>query len=66
MQFKTEGIEIIVPQFMKEIIAEITHEARRSPDISRARALLGDWQPRVTLEEGLAATTADFRARLMG
>ncbi|HEX2658116.1 MAG TPA: UDP-glucuronic acid decarboxylase family protein [Polyangia bacterium] len=39
---------------------------RRSPDISRARALLGDWQPRVSLEEGLAATTADFRARLMG
>ena len=39
---------------------------RRSPDISRARALLGDWQPRVTLEEGLAATTADFRARLIG
>jgi nucleoside-diphosphate-sugar epimerase len=39
---------------------------RRSPDISRARALLGDWQPRVTLEEGLAATAADFRTRLLG
>ncbi len=35
MTFKTEGIEIIVPRFMKEIIAEITHEARRSPDISQ-------------------------------
>ena len=35
MQFKTEGIELIVPNFMKEIIAEITHEARRSPDISQ-------------------------------
>jgi magnesium chelatase subunit I len=35
MQFKTEGIEIIVPSFMKEVIAEITHEARRSPDISQ-------------------------------
>ncbi len=35
MQFKTEGIELMVPQFMKEIIAEITHEARRSPDISQ-------------------------------
>lgn len=35
MQFKTEGIEVIVPHFMKEVIAEITHEARRSPDISQ-------------------------------
>lgn len=30
-----EGIELIVPRYMKEIIAEITHEARRSPDISQ-------------------------------
>lgn len=30
-----EGYEIEVPQFMKEIIAEITFEARRSPDISQ-------------------------------
>jgi magnesium chelatase subunit I len=35
MHFKTEGIEVIVPQFMKEVIAEITHEARRSPDVSQ-------------------------------
>jgi magnesium chelatase subunit I len=35
MHFKTEGIEVIVPNFMKEIIAEITHEARRSPDVSQ-------------------------------
>ena len=35
MQFKTDGIELIVPRFMKEIIAEVTHEARRSPDISQ-------------------------------
>ncbi len=34
-QFKTEGIELIVPRFMKEILAEVTHEARRSPDISQ-------------------------------
>lgn len=34
-QFKTEGVEILVPRFMKEIVAEITHEARRSPDISQ-------------------------------
>src|SRR3954447_16802351 len=35
MQFKTEGIEIIVPQFMKEIVAEVTHLARRSSEISQ-------------------------------
>lgn len=35
MQFKTEGIDLIVPRFMKEIVAEITHEARRSPDVSQ-------------------------------
>jgi UDP-glucuronate decarboxylase len=36
---------------------------RRNPDIGRARELLA-WGPRVTLEEGLGATIADFRARL--
>src|SRR5690349_17781214 len=33
--FSTDGMEIIVPAFMKEIIAELTHLARRSPDISK-------------------------------
>jgi magnesium chelatase subunit I len=33
--YKDEGIEIFIPRFMKEIVAEITHEARRSPDISQ-------------------------------
>ncbi|HEU5227841.1 MAG TPA: sigma 54-interacting transcriptional regulator [Ktedonobacteraceae bacterium] len=33
--FSTEGMEIIVPVFVKEIIAEITHLARRSNDISQ-------------------------------
>lgn len=33
--FRDEGIEVYVPRFMKEIVAEITHEARRSPDISQ-------------------------------
>ncbi len=35
----------------------------RCPDITRARTLLG-WEPRVSLEEGLARTAADFRRRL--
>lgn len=33
--FSTEGLEIIFPQFMKEVIAEITQLARRSNDISQ-------------------------------
>src|SRR5260370_8506664 len=33
--FITEGMEIIFPQFMKEVIAEITQLARRSNDISQ-------------------------------
>jgi dTDP-glucose 4,6-dehydratase len=35
----------------------------RQPDITRARTLLG-WEPRVGLEEGLAATIAYFRRKL--
>jgi UDP-glucuronate decarboxylase len=37
--------------------------ARRRPDISRAKALLG-WEPHVPLEQGLSRTIADFTARL--
>jgi magnesium chelatase subunit I len=33
--FETEGIESSCPQFMKEVIAEITHQARRSSDVSQ-------------------------------
>jgi UDP-glucuronate decarboxylase len=39
---------------------------RRNPDISRARKLLGGWEPKVVLEEGLAATVDNFRRRLGG
>jgi dTDP-glucose 4,6-dehydratase len=34
---------------------------QRQPDIAKARALLG-WEPRVTLEEGLAKTVDYFRS----
>jgi magnesium chelatase subunit I len=34
--FITEGIEIIFPQFMKEVVAEITQLARQSNDISQS------------------------------
>ncbi len=33
--FVTDGVEVIVPQFMREVIADITHLARRSHDISQ-------------------------------
>ncbi len=33
--FLTEGLDVAFPKFMKEIIAEITHLARRSNDISQ-------------------------------
>ena len=35
---------------------------RRCPDISEARSVL-DWEPRVSLEEGLRATIEWFRTR---
>jgi UDP-glucuronate decarboxylase len=38
---------------------------RRKPDITKARRELG-WEPRVTLDEGLGATIADFRERMKG
>jgi magnesium chelatase subunit I len=34
-RFGVEGVETTVPDFIKEIVAEITHQARRSPDISQ-------------------------------
>ena len=37
---------------------------RRNPDITRAQKLLGGWEARVPLEEGLARTIDDFRRRL--
>jgi magnesium chelatase subunit I len=33
--FATDGLEVLVPDFMKEVIAEVTHLARRSNDISQ-------------------------------
>lgn len=33
--FDSAGFETVVPDYMKEIVAEITHLARRSPDISQ-------------------------------
>lgn len=36
---------------------------QRNPDITKARELLG-WEPRISLEEGLVETIANFRERL--
>ncbi|HUP27999.1 MAG TPA: sigma 54-interacting transcriptional regulator, partial [Chloroflexia bacterium] len=35
LSFPTPGYEVDVPQYMKEIVAEVTHLARRHPDISQ-------------------------------
>jgi len=34
-QFSTEGMEVKVPQYMKEIVGEVTRAARRSPDVNQ-------------------------------
>jgi magnesium chelatase subunit I len=33
--FPSDGFEVVVPDYMKEIVAEITHQARRSPEVSQ-------------------------------
>jgi dTDP-glucose 4,6-dehydratase len=40
-----------------------TDPQQRRPDISRAKEVL-DWEPSVSLEEGLRATIEDFRSRI--
>jgi magnesium chelatase subunit I len=35
LAFENDGYEVFMPQYMKEIVAEITHLARKSPDISQ-------------------------------
>jgi dTDP-glucose 4,6-dehydratase len=64
------GLARMVARIAGRPDAEIVFEARpvddpsvRRPDISRARRLLG-WEPRVSLEEGLARTVAWFRETL--
>ena len=34
-QYTTDDVEVCVPEFMKEIVAEVTHLARKHPDISQ-------------------------------
>jgi len=33
--FAADGIEVIFPDYMREVVAEISHTARRSPDVSQ-------------------------------
>ena len=39
---------------------------QRKPDIGKARRVLGGWEPKVTLEDGLQRTVAYFRKKLRG
>jgi magnesium chelatase subunit I len=34
-QYETEGVTVTVPDFMKDIVAELTHQARQSHDVSQ-------------------------------
>jgi magnesium chelatase subunit I len=48
-QFESGEVECYVPQYMKEIIAKVTHLARRSPDINQrsgvsVRASIADYE----------------------
>jgi len=48
-QFRDEDFEVIVPPYMKEIVAEITRLARRSPDVNQrsgvsVRASITDYE----------------------
>jgi magnesium chelatase subunit I len=49
MLFADEGLRVTVPEFVKEIVAEITSLARRSPDINQrsgvsVRASIADYE----------------------
>ena len=38
----------------------------RQPDISKAKAVLDGWEPKVPLEQGLVRTAAYFKQKLFG
>jgi magnesium chelatase subunit I len=47
--FENDGFEVVVPEYMKEIVAEITRLARRSPDVNQrsgvsVRASVADYE----------------------
>ena len=69
--------EMSIEQIARQIIAavgsssQVVHEPLpvddpkvRQPDITRARTLL-DWEPKVSLEDGLASTIAYFRDKVV-
>jgi dTDP-glucose 4,6-dehydratase len=68
--------ELTIEQIARTIIALVGSTSRivyrplpqddpkqRQPDITRARTILG-WEPRISLEEGLAKTVDYFKAKL--
>lgn len=56
--------ELIVPSASWKMVENTPDDPRkRKPDISKAKAIL-DWEPKVTLREGLPLMAEDFRARL--
>ena len=66
-QYGTDKIEVFVPQYMKEIIAKITHLARRSPDINQrsgvsVRASIADYETVIGNAVRRAATVGESLA----
>jgi magnesium chelatase subunit I len=58
-RFDTEGYTVSVPRFMKEVVAEITHLARRSGDINRCQRPSLDRQLRESGGERAEARHSD-------
>ncbi len=54
----------IIPQPADGVYALSVDPRQRKPDIAKAKAALGGWEPKVSLEEGLKETIAYFKARI--
>jgi dTDP-glucose 4,6-dehydratase len=70
-------VEMTIKQFAEKILKIIGAKAGieyrelpvddpkvRQPDITRARAQLGNWEPKVEFDEGIGRTIDYFRAKL--
>lgn len=56
------GIDVVIPAYMKEIVAEVTHHARRSPDVSQRSGV--SVRMSVANQETLAANAVRRAIRL--
>lgn len=64
---KAQGVEVLVPDFMKEIIAEVSHLARKSPEINQqsgvsVRASISDYELLIANAQRRAITVGEKEA----